>query len=75
MIKTTKPKPEATPPVFIVSYWSQVVLVTSDLAEAQTTCARNKQDYPALPWGVRNVSDAIQHAYEAGFDDGRNEGE
>ena len=57
--------------IYVVGYWGHVGLVTTNKAIADNFCIKKRGESPALPWGVRNVEDAITHAYGTGLADGR----
>lgn len=61
--------------VYVVGYWSNVSCVTTNKAIAEKVVTNKKGRSPMLPWEVRNVEEAIKHAYETGFQDGLEEGE
>ena len=56
--------------VYVVGYWCNVVYVTTDKDSAERVCIRRKGEASALPWGVRTIQEALEHAYEAGQEDG-----
>ena len=56
--------------VYVVGYWCNIHLVTSDKEEAERVCNKRRGEAPALPWDVRTVVEAIEHAYQAGREDG-----
>ena len=56
--------------VYVVGYWCHVQLVTTNKGLAEQVCNKKRGESPALPQAVRNVEDAIQHAYAAGLADG-----
>jgi len=56
--------------VYVVGYWSTVGLVTDDREKAEKFLVRRRGDSPALPWAIRNIEDAVTHAYGTGLKDG-----
>lgn len=61
--------------ICVVGYWSNVACVTTDKELAQKILTNKRGSSPALPWEIRNVEEALKHAYEIGFQDGLEEGE
>lgn len=59
--------------IYVVGYWGNVGLVTTNKAIAENFCTKKRGESPVLPWAVRNVEDAITHAYGTGLADGREE--
>jgi hypothetical protein len=59
--------------IYVVGYWGNVGLVTTNKAVAENFCVRKRGESPVLPWAVRNVEDAILHAYSTGLADGKEE--
>lgn len=57
--------------IYVVGYWCNVALVTTDRGLADQVCTKRRGEAPALPWAVRPVEDAILHAYAAGQEDGQ----
>ncbi|MHA1816221.1 MAG: hypothetical protein ACTSX1_09465 [Candidatus Heimdallarchaeaceae archaeon] len=56
--------------VFVVGYWSHVAHVTTNKDEAEAVMLAKRQEFRVLPWEVRTVEEAIQHAYRQGMEDG-----
>ena len=56
---------------FIVGYDHEVQFVTTNRHLADEESKELDDQFPILGFGVRNVKQAMQDAYESGFDDGR----
>lgn len=56
--------------VYVVGYWSHIELTTTDYNKAKSILEKVKGRSPDLPWEIRNIQDAIKHAYEIGYQDG-----
>ncbi len=56
--------------VYVVGYWCNIACVTSDKELANKVCDKKRGEASALPWGVRTIQKALEHAYEAGQEDG-----
>ena len=55
--------------IYVVGYWARVVYVTDDEQLANDVMLSHRQENPALPWEVRTVERAIEHAYHQGLED------
>ena len=56
---------------FIVGYDHEAHLVTTNRKLADDESMELDDQFPVLGFGVRNVKQAMQDAYESGYDDGR----
>jgi len=56
--------------VYVVGYWCNIHLVTTDKELANKMCNKRRGEAAALPWDVRTIQEALEHAYEAGQEDG-----
>lgn len=55
--------------IFIVGYWANVSYVTTDKEKAGSVMLSKRQEHPVLPWDVRTIEKALQHAYQQGLED------
>jgi hypothetical protein len=56
--------------VLVVGYDCVVGLVTTDREEAEKFLVKKRGQNQYLPWAIRNVEDAIFHAFGSGLKDG-----
>jgi hypothetical protein len=61
---------EVVPEVYVVGYWSHVEIITTDKLEAEGRLLVCVRDYNGLPWAIRSIEEAIDHAYSEGYKDG-----
>lgn len=55
--------------IYVVGYWANVVFVTDNKDKAEEIMISHRQRTPHLPWKVRTVEKAIEHAYRQGLED------
>jgi hypothetical protein len=55
--------------IYVVGYWANVVFVTNDKNQAEAVMISHRQKNSSLPWKVRTVEEAVQHAYRQGLED------
>ncbi len=61
--------------VYVVGYWSNISYIGTDKKEADRILNEKKAEFSALPWGIRTVQEAVEHAYWSGVEDERSNSE